>query len=62
MHQYQESWLAITPAVVYYARATHTFSAGINYRHCSFSLPIQVMLHVPTIDEITRIVSGLSVK
>ena len=29
------NWVAIGRAVVYYARATHTFSAGIKCRHCT---------------------------
>ena len=33
IHQYQGHWVAIGHTVVYYARAAHTFSAGINCRH-----------------------------
>ena len=33
-HPCPGKWLAIGRAVVYYARASHTFSAGMNCRHC----------------------------
>ena len=35
MHLCPENWKAIGRAVVYYARASHAFSAGIEWRHCT---------------------------
>ena len=35
MHPYPGNWVAIGRAVVYYAWATHAFSAGIKCRHCN---------------------------
>ena len=37
MHPFIGNWMAIGRAVVYYAQAAHTFSAGIKCRHCSNS-------------------------
>ena len=34
MHPWPENWMAIGRAVVYSARATHVFIAGIKCRHC----------------------------
>ena len=34
MHPYLENRMAIGRAVVYFAQAAHTFSAGIKCRHC----------------------------
>ena len=36
MHPCPGNWVAIRPAVVYYARAGHTFSAGIKCWHCIY--------------------------
>ena len=36
MHPCPQHWVAIGRVVVYYARASHSFSAGIKCRHCSY--------------------------
>ena len=38
MHLCQRNGMEIGRAVVYDARAAHIFSAGIKFRHCSYSL------------------------
>ena len=38
MHPCPGNWIAIGRAVVYYARAAHSFSAGIKCRHCRIPL------------------------
>ena len=37
IHPRPKNWVAIGRAVVYYARAAHTFSAGIKCRHCTYA-------------------------
>ena len=37
MHTWPGTWVAIGRAVVYSARAVHTFSAGITRQHCSLT-------------------------
>ena len=49
MHLCPGNVVAIERAVVYYARAAHTFSAVIKYRHCSCcQTPVssQLKIHV----------------
>ena len=47
MHLCQGNWVEIGRAVVYYARAAHTFSAEIKCPHCSYHLIILAFLTAP---------------
>ena len=40
MHPCPGNWMTIGHAVVYFAQAAHSFSAGIKCRHCSISITI----------------------